>query len=422
MADDNTQFSSRVLRQRRQVRLAAAVIVIVAVTAACIWLLCVGRPAARMVPYQHTPDPVFGADCEITVVVPQERTELARKALKAAEAALRDVEGRMSAQIEGGELWNLNAAAAGVKTPLSPLTLEVLRTSRQLHAQSRGAFDITVLPLVKLWRQGGRDNLMPTAAQLAEARAQSSWDQIKLLDDGAVKDSNTACCDLGGIAWGFAADRAVMVLLASGADGGMVEVGGTIRYFGRPTDEGLWMHEIPNPFQPQGPPIAAVRLDDGAVSAVTGGGRFNVIQGRRYSAAIDPNTGLPVSVAASVTVVAPTAMLAQGWSTALSVLGPEGLDRIPPKSGIEAMFVVGSASNYTCPMTEGFSKLLVAPVRLGRTAPLPRPAVEPSRPATAPATTAPSKSRPAAASQPTKPSSKRSPKTSASSPSKTKAH
>ena len=82
--------------------------------------------------------------------------------------------------------------------------------------------------------------------------------------------------------------------------------------------------------------------------------------GKRYSHIIDPRTGRPVDVAPSVTVVAPTAAVADGWATALSVLGPEGLQVLPPD--VEALLVVGGPDDYELHQSPGFARLLDQPV------------------------------------------------------------
>ncbi|MHC4608319.1 MAG: FAD:protein FMN transferase, partial [Planctomycetota bacterium] len=81
---------------------------------------------------------------------------------------------------------------------------------------------------------------------------------------------------------------------------------------------------------------------------------------KRYSHVIDPRTGRPAEAACSVTVVAPLAVLADPWATALSVLGPEGLKLLPVDQGIEAMIVTGPPDAPKVHTTPGFRKLLVS--------------------------------------------------------------
>ena len=115
---------------------------------------------------------VMGTDCAITAVVSSKQTRpVADEALRRAEAALRRVEARMSAYIELSELSKLNAAQAGTTVALSPETREVIRLSKDLHARTKGAFDVTCLPVFRLWSQAGREKRLPAEADFAAVRA-----------------------------------------------------------------------------------------------------------------------------------------------------------------------------------------------------------------------------------------------------------
>ncbi len=339
---------------------ALALVTLAVVASVVVALIKIGGSGTELTAFAHRPEGVMSTQCSLTAVARADQREHARKALSEAEAALRDIEGRMSAYIARTELANFNAAKAGVKCPLSPLTMEVLRTSREVHLASGGAFDITVFPLVKLWKQAGKDNRLPVAQEVVDARNASTWDQIELLDSAAVKRTDTACVDLGGIAKGFAADRAAAVMMALGMRGGVVDIGGNIRVFGVAPGGSPWPVDIQDPFY-EDKIIATLSLSDAAVCTSAHYNRFSMINGKAYSHIIDPNTGWPTGAVASVTVVAPTAMLADAWSTALSVLGPPGLDRIGGKTGVEAMLITGTAGRWSVQMTPGFEKLLSVP-------------------------------------------------------------
>ncbi len=116
---------------------------------------------------------------------------------------------------------------------------------------------------------------------------------------------------------------------------------------------------IRDPFQPNRDVMfATLGLRDGAVCTSGNYFRYVEIAGRRYSHIVDPRTGLPADAAPSVTVVAPTATVADAWATALSVLGVEGIELAGREAQIEAMIVTGTAGEYKLTMTEGFDRLL----------------------------------------------------------------
>jgi len=306
---------------------------------------------------------IMGTRCSLTAVPATGRRRRARQALAAAEGALRAVEAHMSTHLRFSELSRLNRAPAGEAVELSADTMEVLRLSRLLNTRTGGAFDATCLPLFELWARAGKAGRLPGEADIAAAKASSGWDKWKLLDDGAVKNVDGAGFGLGGLAKGWAIDRAVEAIKSAGCAGGLVEVGGDIRCFGRPAHEGKWIVAVQNPFDPAGDEFFGALAIDGAAVCTSGNyERFSVIDGKRYSHIIDPRTGRCVDLAPSVTVVAPTAAIADGWATALSVLGPEGFKLLDANSGIEAMLVVGGPTDYRIHETPGFAKLLDRPI------------------------------------------------------------
>ncbi len=304
---------------------------------------------------------VMGTDATLAAVVPPRRREHAEAALLQAEARLRAIEARMSTWLADSELGRLNSAAAGKEVPLSAESLAVLRTAFEAHRQTGGVFDVTCRPLVELWRAAGRLGAVPSQSELAAARTASSWQQIVLTDAGAVKRSHTARVDLGGIAKGYAIDRAAEVLQDAGCNAGLVDVGGDLRCFGRPPAAEIWTVDVQS--SSDDAVAATIRVPDGAVATSGNYARFTKIAGRRYSHIVDPRSGRPVEGVPSVTVVAKTAVLADVWATALSVLGPNGLKRLP--EGIEALMIVGSEGDDRMVCTPRMPGMLAKPVPAG---------------------------------------------------------
>ena len=269
----------------------------------------------------------------------------------------------MSSWLKDSEIGRLNAAGTGQEVSLSPQTLEVLRTARRAHAQTAGALDVTCRPLIELWRTAGKGGVPPTKSQLADARAASNWELIELTDSGAKKRRATVCVDLGGIAKGWAIDRAADVLREAGLSGGMIDVGGDLVCFGRPPSGDRWPVDVKHPLGPGH--LAKLRLSGGAVCTSGGYARFTEIAGRRYSHIIDPRTGQPAEATLSVTVVADDAVTADVWATALSVLGTDGLKKLP--EGVEAMMMVGTEKDHRIVCTVGFRRVLGEPLPEGLT-------------------------------------------------------
>ncbi|MFW6133517.1 MAG: FAD:protein FMN transferase [Planctomycetota bacterium] len=334
----------------------SALVLLAGVTGLAVWKTW--RPAVA----RREPVGVMGTRTHLIAVAPRGEADVATAALDAAEAALRRVEARMSRRIEASEIGRLNAAAGGERVGLSGETLAVLRRSRGLWRASDGAFDVTCLPVLRLWAGAADAGRVPSPSERDAARAASRWSDFALEEGGAVKRRDSACVDLGGISKGHAIDRAVARMRRAGAVGGFVEVGGDVRCFGRPPRGGSWPVQVRDPFG--GEPLAELRLNGGAVCTSGHYARGAEIDGVRYSHIVDPRDGRALRAdraAASVTVVAPDATTADVWATALSVVGPDGLARLP--DGVEALIVRGAAGDYNIHATDGLEPLLAEPLR-----------------------------------------------------------
>ena len=333
---------------------AAVILALAALVGVGLWQTSRER-ARRWVAVVRQPDRVMGTTCTLAAVVADGEQARGEKVLREAEGALRAVEARMSVWLADSEVSRLNAAAAGEEIPLSPDTLAVLCAARNAATDTAGAFDITVGPLIELWKAAGQTDLAPARRELEAARASSSWQLIELTDTGAVKRSPGARVDLGGIAKGYAVDQAIAMLESADVRGGLVEVGGDLRCFGRRPDGESWPVDIKDPFA-QGN-LGAIRLREGAACTSGNYARFVVIDGKRYSHILDPRSGRPAEAVPSAVVVAPTAMGADIWATALSVLGQDGLDRLP--QGVEALVILGSEEDRQFICTPGLRPLLL---------------------------------------------------------------
>lgn len=312
---------------------------------------------------------VMGTDGMLAAVIAPHEHGIASDVLHEAENTLRDIEARLSVWITRSEISRLNRVAKDVEVPLSASARAVLLAARQAHVDTDGTFDVTCRPQIELWRKAGQQGATPTDREMADACAASNWSLVQLTDGGAIKKASTVQFDLGGIAKGYAIDRAFELLRRQGWPGGLVNLGGDIRCFGvTPTGE-PWTIDIENPFG-EGKLGTLVTTN---VAVCTSGNyrRYFEANGRRRSHILDPRTGRPTEATCLVTVVAPDAITADIWATALSVLGPEGLDRLP--EGIEALMVVGDKKHHRLLMTNGFWRWFrTSPMAVGRAESTPR--------------------------------------------------
>ena len=342
---------------RRKVLVSGSVVLALCLLVATA-LLETGQDDAPFI-FTRKPAGIMGTDCSLTVVMEGSARDSGKNALNAAEQALRKLEALMSTKLEASEISRFNQAPAGREISLSPETASVLHLARGYAETTSGAFDVTCLPLIQLWRQSAEEGRLPASSAIQKARSQSDWSQIQLDGNRTSKLSDTAGVDLGGIAKGYAIDLAVEAMRQAGASGGMVDVGGDIHCFGISPSDGGWSVGILDPYKRK--VFARLRLKTGAVATSGNYYRFFEINGKRYSHILDPRNGRPSDAAPSVTVAAPTAAAADAWATALSVLGLEGLASIPAGQGIEALVITGEPEDWSTNHTAGFPDLEIYP-------------------------------------------------------------
>ncbi len=306
-------------RSRVRVAITAAVIL-----AGCILALLLPALLPEDLQVLGFKDRVMMTDFSAKVVYPRRFAGRAEPSLQLALESARHVEELMSRFLPGSDISRLAAATAGTPVQVDAQTLRVLKLSKDIHRRSGGAFDVTVGPLVRLYKYTGQEEKpLPTDAEIAEALRLVGSDKL-LLDEGegtARLSRSGMTVDLSAVAKGFSVDAALEVLRESGARAALVEIGGEVRAFGRKPGGESWRVGIQHPRANRR--MAVLELDDRAVATSGDYQKFFKKGGRRASHIVDPRTGKPlVGGAISVTVLAPTCALADGLATAISVLGP----------------------------------------------------------------------------------------------------
>ncbi|MEQ1831571.1 MAG: FAD:protein FMN transferase [Candidatus Eisenbacteria bacterium] len=209
-------------------------------------------------------------------------------------------------------LSRLNAAGAADALP-EPL-FAVIDSALTLAALTHGAFDPTVEPLTRAWDLRG-EGRVPAERELAGALAHTGWARVVLEPAARGVRLNGTQLDLGGIAKGFALDRAARVLAARGVSTATLDAGGQ-RLAIACTDT-VWVAEPGR----RDVPAASLALTDASLSTSAQSERFVTVGGRRHGHVVDPRTGRPVANGGSVSVRAASATRADALSTALLVLG-----------------------------------------------------------------------------------------------------
>ncbi|MBN2145590.1 MAG: FAD:protein FMN transferase [Candidatus Aureabacteria bacterium] len=309
--------------------------------------------------YSSHPAGIMGTDSLLVVIASSFEHEKAMTGLHEAENELRKLEALMSVHLEQSELSRFNSLPANQKMILSDKLSSILNEARKAWFITHGRFDVTCYPLISLWNKAGKENRLPDPDKLQEARNCSSWEQIHLNGQKAVKFSPTVRLDLGGIAKGLGVDQAIEKLKSMGFQGGMVNVGGDLRVYGKPLPgKTAWEVEVRNPFQNE--IWAILKFSRKGKSVCTSGNyyRFIEINRKRYSHIINPRTHQNADRVPSVTVIAPTAIEADVWATALSISGPKGLVWLKKHPLIHAMLVMGTMDDCRIYHTKGFMEYL----------------------------------------------------------------
>lgn len=250
--------------------------------------------------------------------------EQATAGLRAAFDRIAQLDQSLSDYREDSELNRLCRAPAATPTPASADLFRVLAASQKLAEESEGAFDITLGPIVRLWRQARKENRLPSREALSEAADRCGYRKLHL--DAARQtvtlDQAGMQLDVGGIAKGYAADAALSILAQYGIRRALVAASGDLAFGDPPPGHHGWKIGIDSLDRPESAFTRVLELCNAAVSTSGDTEQSLNIGGTRYSHILDPATGLGLTRRISVTVVARRGVDADGLSTAVSVLGP----------------------------------------------------------------------------------------------------
>ena len=274
------------------------------------------KPQAQLVRHEFT---AVHMGVPVRMVLHASSDSLARQAARAAFARIGELDGIMSDYRPSSEVRVLSQRPREWQ-PVSEDLLRVLLRAQEIARLSGGAFDVTVGPMVQLWRQSRRTRTLPDAATLLRARSRVDY---HLLEVDSARSAvrlwtDSMQLDLGAIAKGYILQEALEVLRTRGVRAAMIEAGGDMVFGDAPPGHAGWSIEVP------GADSASVEyarsLVNVAVATSGGSQQFVEIGGVRYAHVVDPRTGLGLVNAGEVTVIARRGDLADAVATALLVL------------------------------------------------------------------------------------------------------
>ena len=291
----------------------------------------------------------------------------AQRARDSVQPIFTQVNARFSTWQKETELSAINRAA-GTDTPtaLSPEMKTVIASSLSMSRESEGAFNPLVGSLMAVWGfgNGATPSETPSQDALQAATLLADWRSIRFTAEASAATlylpRKGMKLDLGAIAKGYAVDVAYEKLTQSGYTNILIDLGGNLRAMGEASSgRGGWRTGIRNPFAEE-ICIAQFLLTNGEAVATSGNyERFVEINGIRYAHIMDARTGRPVRGMAGVTVIAPSAMLADALSTTLFVLGPEkGRALLKRYPNCEALWIPDTPEQVTLICTPLIAKRL----------------------------------------------------------------
>lgn len=290
-----------------------------ACAAALLALTCAAAPQAAPLATVHQRRFAMGTMFEI-VVHHHSRAEAAQAVAAALDEVVR-LDRVMSDYDPASDLAALVREARHHEAVVDPSLFEVIRTSLAYSARSSGRFDVTIAPLLDVWRRAADAGRSPDAAEIARARECVGYQKVRLLPPNRIRfASDCVAIDLGAIGKGFAVDRAISILTAAGIANAIVDAGrSSIAAIGAPPGREGWPVTVGVP--DTGGKILTVR--NASVSTAQQQLTRLSRDGGRFGAILDPRTGAPAAMTLSVTVVAPTATMSDALDTTLVLLPRE---------------------------------------------------------------------------------------------------
>ena len=288
----------------------------------CAALFCPGTSLAEETALQRFAfeEPCMGTLFRVVLFAPNER--VATAAARAAFDRIELLDAMMTDYNESSELMRLCAGAGGPAVHVSDEIFDVLVRAKEFNTTTRGAFDVTVGPVVRVWRKARKEKTLPDPGELAKAKALVGMSNVLL-------DEKTHCVrlalpgmklDFGGIAKGYAVDQALALLKQRGFPNALVVGGGDVGVGEPPPGKG-WTVDVKSLNTSEKEPVRLL-LKNAGVSTSGDAEQHLDANGKRYSHIIDPKTGKAIEGRSSVTLVAPNCTT----SDALAKTGVLGID------------------------------------------------------------------------------------------------
>ena len=280
--------------------------------------------------------------------------------MAAIELRLREINAAMSTYLPDSEISRLNRGDLAPSERLSEDFVRVLGLALEVSRLTKGAYDVTVGPLVDLWGFGPEPftGTVPAPDAIEQARSLVGSDGVTWHPAARhVSLTDGMRVDMSSIAKGYAVDELVELLQGLGVEDMLVEIGGELRARGERPEGGAWLLAVESPVPSEGRFVTALSVTDEGVATSGDYRNYFEIDGKRYSHLVDPRTGAPVDhELVSVTVVHKQCAMADALATGLIVMGLEEAYELARNEELAAYFVTYGADGLAVHSTPEFER------------------------------------------------------------------
>lgn len=263
-------------------------------------------------------------------------------------------------------LMRFNQSKSLSPWPVNEAMADIVTSALRIGQKTQGAMDITVGPLVNLWGFGPdkQSVQIPTQAQIDAAKANSGLQHLTVINQAKQqylqKDLPDLFIDLSTVGEGYAADHLAQLMEREGIARYLVSVGGALNSRGMNAEGHPWRVAIQKPTDRENAVQAVVDINGHGISTSGSYRNYYELNGKRLTHVIDPQTGRPIEHnLVSVTVIAPTALEADGWDTGLMVLGTEKAKEVVRREGLAVYMIIKEGEGFKTWMSPQFESFLI---------------------------------------------------------------
>lgn len=289
---------------------------ITVILAAAVLTACGGNKPEKDDTAQSTQE-IFAMDTYMSLTAYGSNSE---EAVSKAVQEINRLDAMFSVGNEDSDVTKINENGSG---EVSEETAFIMNRAMQVSKETKGAFDITIYPVMELWGFTTKNYRVPESSEIADVLKHVSYTNVEV-NGQQVTLSDGASIDLGGIAKGYTSSRVIQIMKDCGIEHAIINLGGNVQVLGTKTDGSDWRVAIQNPAS-ENSYLGILSTVDKAVITSGGYERYFEQDGQVYHHIIDPQTGYPSeSDLTSVTIVCSDGTTADALSTALFVMGLDG--------------------------------------------------------------------------------------------------